>query len=173
MGIQQMGGNPLESFQMGYGIGSKPNALGTAILTVMDRYKQKQVAQTEFASATALEEHKSGLAGAREKELESMKYSPEALEFERAKAGIKGTKETNKMKAILRLMREANASVQDRKNVVELEGFNVGDFYEDIYGPEGAQDKGGGLNLSFGNPMGGAAGKVGSALKNIFKPKGK
>ena len=54
MGIQMMGGNPLESFQMGYNIGNRPNAIGTMIKTVMDRYQAKQTLEQELGMKKGL-----------------------------------------------------------------------------------------------------------------------
>ena len=54
MGIQMMGGNPMDSFQTGYNLGNKPNAIGTAILGVMDRYQQKQAMDEQLGQKKAL-----------------------------------------------------------------------------------------------------------------------
>lgn len=58
MAIQQMGGDPMGAFQTGYGIGSKPNALGTAILTAMENYNTQKAGNVEMESAKELEQFK-------------------------------------------------------------------------------------------------------------------
>jgi hypothetical protein len=94
MGIQMMGGNPLESFQTGYNLGNKPNAIGTAILGVMDRYQQKQTMDQELGNKLKLAQWESkNITGP----ADTAKFEREKG-WEREKMGIEGK---NKLKEIM------------------------------------------------------------------------
>ncbi len=94
MGIQMMGGNPLESFQTGYNLGNKPNAIGTAILGVMDRYQQKQLMDQELGNKLKLSQWES----------QNITGPAEQAKFEREKGWEKekmGMESKNKLKEIM------------------------------------------------------------------------
>ena len=90
MGIQMMGGNPMESFQTGYNLGNRPNAIGTGILEVMDRYKQKQAqndVMSQFVQQKAIESHfnpKKYEAKTRKESLENSSFSQWQKDYNKA-----------------------------------------------------------------------------------------
>jgi hypothetical protein len=102
MGIQMMGGNPLESFQTGYNLGNKPNAVGTAILGVMDRYEKKRLLDQELGNKLKLSQWES----------QNITGPAETAKFERQKTWDKEKIELEHKNKLEQIIEENNAKAK-------------------------------------------------------------